>query len=100
MKVLYLIRLFFYQFFLKILRVTDVFDIFKNKKRQLIKPTGFVIGGDRLFLSTDNGSLLVINVASGKTVSTIKIDNKKILQPVILNNNLFVVRDNAIIKFN
>ena len=84
----------------KILRVTDVFDSFKNKKRQLIKPTGFVIGGDRLFLSTDNGSLLVINVASGKTVSVIKIDNKKILQPVIFNNNLFVARDNAIIKFN
>ena len=56
--------------------------------------------GDRLFLSTDNGSLLVINVVSGKTVSVIKIDNKKILQPVIFNNNLFVARDNAIIKFN
>ncbi len=83
-----------------IIRVTDVFNIFKNKKRHLIKPTGFIIGGNRMFLSTDNGRLLVIDVTSGKTISTIKIDNKKILQPIISNNNLFVARDNAIIKLN
>ena len=81
-----------------ILRVTDVFNVFKSKKRELIKPSGFIIGGNSLFLTTNNGKLLVIDITSGKTVSVIKIDNKKILKPTISNNNLFVARDNAIIK--
>jgi len=81
-----------------IIRVTDVFNVFKSKKRELIKPTGFIIGGNNLFLTTNNGKLLVIDITSGKTASVIKIDNKKILKPLISNNNLFVARDNAIIK--
>ena len=72
-----------------IIRVTDVFNVFKSKQRDFIKPTGFIIGGNNLFLSTNNGKLLVIDITSGKTVSVIKIDNKKILKPIISNNNLF-----------
>ena len=83
-----------------IIRVTDVFNVFKSKQRDFINPTGFIIGGNNLFLSTNNGKLLVIDITSGKTVSVIKIDNKKILKPIISNNNLFVARDNAIIKLH
>jgi outer membrane protein assembly factor BamB len=83
-----------------ILRVTDVFDNFKIKKRNIIKPTGFILGSKKIYLSTSNGRLLVIDIATGKTVSVIKIDNEKILRPIISNENLFVIKDNAIIKLN
>ncbi len=82
-----------------IIRITDIFEKFNNKKRHLIKPTGFIIGGNKLYLSTNNGRLLVIDIASGRTISIFRIDNKKILKPIISNNNLFVAKDNAIIKF-
>ena len=43
---------------------------------------------------------MVIDIASGKTISTLKIDNKKILKPVFFDEKLFVVKNNAIIKLN
>ena len=83
-----------------IIRITDVFDNFKPKKRNLIKPTGFIVGKDNIYLTTNNGRLLVIDIASGKTSSTLKIDNEKILKPVYSNEKLFVVKSNAIIRLN
>ncbi len=84
----------------KIVRITDVFVNFKKKKREKIKPVGFVMGFNNIYLSTDNGRLLVIDIKTGKTKSILKIDNEKISRPIIINNNLFVVKDNAIIKLN
>ena len=83
-----------------IIRVTDVFKKFKAKKRAKIKPTGFVMGLNNIYLSTNNGRILVIDVLTGKTKSTLKIDNEKISRPIILDKNLFVVKDNAIIKLD
>ena len=83
-----------------IIRITDVFDYFKIKKRNLIKPTGFIVGLDSVYLSTDNGRLLVVDNSSGKIVSAIKIDGEKILRPAVMNDSLFVVKDNSIIKLN
>ena len=83
-----------------IIRTTDLFENFKIKKRKSIKPTGFIIGKTKIYLSTDNGRLLVVDIASGKTISTLKIDNEKILRPKILNEKLFVVKNNSIIKLN
>ena len=83
-----------------IIRVSDIFKDFKKKKRDKIKPVGFVIGLNKIYLSTDNGRLIVIDTATGKTISILKIDNEKISRPFILDKNLFVVKDNAIIKLN
>ncbi len=83
-----------------IIRITDVFNNFKRKIRKEIKPTGFIIGLKNIYLTTNNGKLLLIDITSGKTISTLKIDNEKISRPYIFNKNLFVVKDNAIIKLN
>ena len=83
-----------------IIRITDIFSNFKTKKRDKINPTGFVIGLKNIYLSTDNGRLLVIDILNGKTKSVLKIDNEKISRPIIMNKNLFVVKDNAIIRLN
>ena len=83
-----------------IIKVTDVFNNFKPKKRKEIKPTGFIIGLKNIYLSTNIGKLLVIDIKSGKTISTLKIDKDKISRPFISNQNLYLAKDNAIIKLN
>ncbi len=83
-----------------IIKVTDVFNNFNPKKRDQIFPTGFVVGLKNIYLSTNIGRLLVINIKSGKTISTLKIDKDKISRPFVLNQNLYLVKDNAIIKLN
>ena len=81
-----------------IIKVTDVFNVYKKKKRKEIKPVGFVIGTKNIYLTTDHGRLMIIDTKTGKTKSILKVDNDKISRPVILGRNLYVVKDNAIIK--
>ena len=83
-----------------ILRVTDVFDNFKPKHRNSIKPTGFIVGKKNIYLSTNNGRLIVIDIVQGKAISTLKIDKEKILRPSVSEEKLFVAKDNAIIRLN
>ena len=83
-----------------IIKVTDIFDNFNPKKRDKISPTGFIVGLKNIYLSTNVGKLLVIDIKSGKTISTLKIDNDKISRPVVLDDNLYLVKENAIIKLN
>jgi len=83
-----------------IIRITDIFKNFKKKKREKIKPVGFVVGINNIYLTTDNGRLLVIDIKTGKTNSILKIDNDKISRPFVSDKNLFVVKDNAIIKLD
>ena len=84
----------------KVIRVTDIFRNFKKKKRNQIKPIGFVVGSNEIYLSTNNGRLMIINTQNGKTISTLKIDSEKISKPFIQNKNLFLIKNDAIIRLN
>ena len=55
---------------------------------------------NKIFLSLDNGRLAIIEILNGKVLDIIKIDNEKISRPYVLNNHMFIVRDNGIIKLN
>jgi hypothetical protein len=83
-----------------IIRITDVFKIFKVKKRKKIKPTGFIVGTDNIYLSTNQGKLLIIDITTGNVSNIIKIDKSKIARPSIINKNMFIVTDNSIIRLN
>ncbi len=83
-----------------IVRMTNVLNIIKNYKKKNIKPEGFIIGNDKVYLSLNNGRLIIIETLNGKSIDIKKIDNEKISRPYISNNNMFIVRDNAIIKLN
>ena len=83
-----------------IIKVTDIFNNIKPKKRKEILPTGFIVGLKNIYLSTNIGRLLVIDIKSGKTISTLKIDKDNISRPFVSNQNLYLVKDNAIIRLN
>jgi len=83
-----------------IIKVTDIFNNFNPKERKDIFPTGFIVGLKNIYLSTNIGKLLVIDTKSGKTISALKIDRDKISRPFVSNQNLYLAKDNAIIKLN
>ena len=83
-----------------LIRVTDLFNQFKIKKRDKIKPVGFSISETDIFLSTNQGKLLIIDILTGKTKSTLKIGKGKISRPLFSNNNLYLIKENSIIKLN
>ena len=83
-----------------IVRMTSVLNQIKNYKKKNIKPVGFIVGNKNIYLSLNNGRIVVIKILNGKPIDIIKIDNGKISRPYVLNNDMFVVKDNAIIKMN
>ena len=83
-----------------IVRMTNVLSIINNYKKKNIQPEGFIISDDKIFLSLNNGRLVVIETLTGKPSDVVKIDSQKISRPYILNNEMFIIRDNAIIKLN
>ena len=72
----------------------------KKKIRKKIYPTGFVVGTNKIYLTTSHGRLLVVDIATGKNQSILKVDKNKISRPSILNNDMFIITDNSIIKLN
>ena len=83
-----------------IIRSNYLFNNFKIKNRTKIKPTGFIVGNENIYLSTSNGRILVVDINSGITKTVLKIDNKEISRPAIFNKNLYVITDNSIIELN
>ena len=83
-----------------IIRSTDIFDNFKLKKRDKIKPIGFILGKEKIILSTNNGRLLIINVNNGRVSKILKIDNEKVSRPFVFNKSIILVKSNAVIRLN
>ena len=71
---------------------------FGQKRGLTIEPVGFIVGSKNIYLTTSHGRLIIIDITTGKPTSVLKIDNDKISRPFVLNKNLFIIKDNAIIN--
>ena len=82
-----------------IIRITNMLKNIKNKKNQ-IKPTGFVIARNKIYLSLNNGRLIKTDVTTGKEENIYKLTNSKILRPNIFSDKMYLLKHNAIIETN
>jgi len=78
-----------------ILRSTNILDTIKNKN---VHPTGFIAAKNFIYVSLSNGKLLKVSIEDGKTKNVIKIDKDKISRPYILKKQMYILRNDAIIK--
>ena len=83
-----------------ILRINDLYKNIKIKKRNDIKPTGFFISIGKIYLTNDDGKLIIANVNTGEILDIVKVGSDKILKPLVNDNNLFLIRNGSIIRFN
>ena len=83
-----------------IIRVTNLYKNYKEKKRKDIKPIGFVIGKTNLYLTNNDGKMIVVDLVTGNTTSTIKVSNSILSEPFIFNKNLFIIKNGSIIHYN
>ena len=83
-----------------ILRINDIYSLYKAKKRKDIKPEGFVIANNKIFLTNNNGHLIVINLKTGKIEQIKKIAREKISKPYIFNQHLYLVKNGTIVKYD
>jgi len=83
-----------------ILRITNVFNNLKKKKNEKIYPTGFVFNFQNLFISTNKGKLMVIDIKTGKIKNILNVDNDIISRPIVRNQNMYLIKDNSIVRLN
>ena len=83
-----------------IIRVTDLYKNYKIKHRKNIKPIGFTIGKKNLYLTNSDGNMIVADLSLGNINMIEKVSGNLISEPFIFNQNLFVIRNGSIIKYN
>tara|TARA_A100000164_G_C21925469_1_gene782832 strand:- start:183 stop:1490 length:1308 start_codon:yes stop_codon:yes gene_type:complete len=84
----------------EVIRSTYIFDQIKNKKIKNLLPTGFIVGSNKIYLSTNKGYLIVVNISSGKTITSKKIAGSQISRPYLSENNFYILKSGSVIKFN
>jgi len=83
-----------------IIRINDLYVNYKQKKRNKLKPIGFVIGNDKLFLTNTDGNMIVVDLSDGEITGMEKVAGDFTSKPFIYNKNLFVIKNGSILKFN
>ncbi|MDA7453637.1 PQQ-like beta-propeller repeat protein [Candidatus Pelagibacter ubique] len=83
-----------------IIRINDLYKNYKDKKRNQITPTGFFVALNKIYLTNSDGKLIIANSNDGNILNVVKVSGSKILQPFINENNLFLISNGSIIKFN
>ena len=82
-----------------ILRITNTLTNIKNKNNE-VKPIGFVVARNKIYLSLNNGRLLKIDIKTGLQENIYKLRGSKISRPYVFNGNMYLIKNNAIIKTN
>ena len=83
-----------------ILRISDLYKNYKSKKRNKVVPTGLIVAMNKVYLTNNDGKLIIADLNTGNILNTIKITGGKISQPYVYNENLFLIRNGSIIKYN
>ena len=83
-----------------ILRINDILKNTKKKRRKDFYPVGFIISDSKLYLTTSNGRLFIINFSDASLHKVFKLDKEKLQRPVYFNKELYIAKDNSIIRIN
>ena len=83
-----------------ILRINNILKNIKKKRREKYYPVGFIISYGKIYLSTNNGRLIIINFSDGTLQKILKLDREKLQRPVYFNKELYIAKDNSIIRIN
>jgi outer membrane protein assembly factor BamB len=83
-----------------IIRINYLFENYKLKIRKKIKPIGFSIGNTNLYLTNNDGKMIIVDLNSGKVIDIQKISGNLVSKPFIYNQNLFVIKNGSITQFN
>ena len=82
-----------------IIRSTDIKSSLKNYKKGT-NFNGFIVGKNKIYLSTNEGKILIINILNGKVENINKINKTSISSPYIINKKMYILSMNSITKYN
>ena len=83
-----------------IIRITDAYIQYNKKNRSEIKPIGFAIGNKNLYLTNSDGKIIIIDLSLGDIIKIEKVSGNLVSKPLIFKNNLYLIRNGKIDKYN
>ena len=83
-----------------IIRINDLYKNYDLKKRKKLKPIGFLVGQNNLYLTNSDGALIVVKLISGNILKIEKVSRGLISKPYIYNGELFIVKNGSIVKYD
>ena len=82
------------------MRITNIFRESELSKKEKVFSTGFILNSKKIYISTNVGKLIIIDLETGKLLEEIKVDRGKISRPFTNKNNMYLIRADSIIKLN
>ena len=82
-----------------IIKIKDIYKIYKEKNRKKIKPTGFSISQDKIYVSNNDGKIIVLELTTGNVLKVEKIAGKIMSKPFLFNNHLFMIKNGAVVQY-
>ena len=83
-----------------IIRINNLYKNYDLKKRKKLKPIGFLVGQNNLYLTNSDGALIVVKLISGNILKIEKVSRGLISKPYIYNGELFIVKNGSIVKYD
>ena len=83
-----------------IIRINDLYKNYNLKQRKKLKPIGFSVGQNNLYLTNSDGTLIVVKLTSGNILKIEKVSRGLISKPYIYNEELFIVKNGSIVQYD
>ena len=72
---------------------------FSKKEQKKLEPIGIIIINNFLYLTNNNGRLMVVSLKSGKIVKEKKISKDIISEPFVYDEHLYIISKNSIKRY-
>ena len=82
-----------------IIKIKDIYKMYKEKNRKKIRPIGFSISQDKIYLSNNDGKLIILDLKTGNVLKAEKIARKIMSKPFLYNNHLFMIKNGAVVQY-
>ena len=79
----------------KIIRSNYIFDKFNSKQKKKLFAQGFLIASNKAYITTNLGYLIIYSVSTGKVEKVSKVSNSQLSEPIISNNNLYILTNKS-----
>ena len=81
----------------EIVRSNYILGKFKKKEREKIMMQGFLIATNKIYITTNLGYLIICSVNTGKVEKVEKFGNSELSEPIINNNNLYILTNKSLV---
>ena len=84
----------------KIIKSNYIFKKFKTKLKKKLFAQGFIIASNKIYITTNLGYVIVCSALTGKVENISEVGSSQLSEPIISNNNLYILTNKSLVIFD